>query len=270
MDPHQLVNYYDDNPNAVARYDALHADQTADVAFYVEEAHRNGGPVLEIGCGTGRVTLAVAATGIPIVGLDRSRWMVAMAARKLRRADPTVRTRCRLLRADMRALGFQRPFRQVFLPFRVFQTLASIDEQLTALSEIRRVLAPNGRLVFDVFNPSPELLSTAGAPAELGETGRTIEADGETIREKAVVNYHLETQMLDVTFIYERESDTGGVAARRYESFRMRYFYRYEIEHLLARAGYEVESAYGNWNRESLGSDGEMIWIARPMTKGAP
>jgi ubiquinone/menaquinone biosynthesis C-methylase UbiE len=73
-------DYYDKTPAAAARYDALHATQIEDTAFYVGEAQNHGAPVLEIGCGTGRVTLAIAEAGVRVVGIDSSAHMLEVAA----------------------------------------------------------------------------------------------------------------------------------------------------------------------------------------------
>lgn len=259
--------YYDETPAAAARYDALHADRTADVAFYVAEARRSGGPVLEVGCGTGRVTLPIAGAGVDIVGLERSPWMLAEAARKARAAAPDVRRRLRLVRADMRAYAFRRPFARVFLPFRVLQAMLEVPDQLAALRRARASLAPAGRLVLDVFDPRYDLLAGAiEAPSPLAETGRSYrEPDGTTVVEKFVRRYEPVRQVLDQTFVYERTDETGRVLDRAFEPLRLRYFFRWEMEHLLARAGFAVEALHGGWDREPFDEHGvDQIWIARP------
>jgi ubiquinone/menaquinone biosynthesis C-methylase UbiE len=86
-------DYYDKTPAAAARYDALHVTQTEDTAFYVEEARNHGSPVLEIGCGTGRVTLAIAEAGVRVVGIDSSAHMLQVAASKRSRVPEEVRKR---------------------------------------------------------------------------------------------------------------------------------------------------------------------------------
>jgi len=78
------------------------------------------------------------------------------------------------------------------------------------------------------------------------------------------VRYDLPAELLDVTFVYERLDRAGVVVAREFEPLRLRYFHRFEIEHLLHRAGYEVEALYGGWKKEPFERNGrEMIWIAR-------
>lgn len=257
-------NYYDKMPSAAERYDRLHAGQVDDVRFYVDAALRGGGPVLEAGCGTGRVTLPIAAAGVAAVGIDRSGPMLACAAAKLREADPGVRARCAFVRADMTAFAFRRPFAQAFIPFRGLQALIEVEDQLAALAAFRDALEPGGRLIFNVFDPRLDILAGADEePGRVHDSDRSY-LDGEAVvLERFTAHYDLVRQVLDLTFIYETMED-GVAVARAFEPLAIRYFHRYEIEHLLVRAGYEIEALYGGWDGEPFEENGqEMIWMAR-------
>ncbi|HKY59846.1 MAG TPA: class I SAM-dependent methyltransferase [Gemmatimonadota bacterium] len=251
------------DPAVAARYDRLLADQVDDVRFYVEEAGREAGPVLEAGCGTGRVTLPIAEAGVRAVGLDRSAPMLEIAEAKRRASRLEVAARCAFVRGDLRRFAFRRPFGQAFLPFRVFQSLLTVPDQLAALASIRAALRPRGRLVFNVLDPRVELLADEGAPVPVRDTGRGYEADGARLRERYTARFSPLEQRLTLTFIYERRTP-DGVVEREFEPVMLRYFHRFEIEHLLTRAGYEVEALYGDWDRGPFAENGqEMIWVAR-------
>jgi SAM-dependent methyltransferase len=250
--------------DAAARYDALHAGRVADVAFYAREAAA-GGRALEVGCGTARVALAAAEAGAEVVGLERSPALLSVAAAKRALAPPAVRGRLALVRADMRTYAFCRGFERVLMPFRVFQSMLGVRDQLAALAAAREALAPGGRLVLDLFDPRLDLLAeAAGGPAPLTGTGRGYrDARGEW-REKVAARYDLDAQIVDMTYVYERIGAGGAVAERSFERLRVRYFTRREFEHLLARAGYEVEALYGGWDGGGPDEEGEdMIWIAK-------
>ena len=257
--------------SAAERYDALHADRTADVAFYAREAAAVDAPVLEVGCGTGRVSLAIAAAGVDVTGLDRDPSLLALAAAKAAASSPTgrpagsVAAQLALVCADMRAYAFRRAFAAVMMPFRVFQSMLTVPHQLAALAAARAALAPGGRLVLDLFDPRIDLLAEAAeGPAPLADTGRSFEDAHGRWRERVAARYDLESQIVDLTYVYEREAEGDPPSGRSFERLRVRYFTRWEFEHLLARAGYEVEALYGGWEGGPPTPEGEdMIWIAR-------
>lgn len=260
------IDHYADAGFDAVRYDAIHAGQTRDVAFYVGEASRACGPVLEVGCGTGRVTFPIATAGVPVTGLDLSAPMLEIAARKKRGAPPAIRERIDFVRADARAFAFRQRFSRVFAPFRSLQAFLTVHDQLAALRSARDVLGPEGRLVFDIFTPDPESVAAASETASpLEETGRSF-VDGrvETV-ERASVGFDPAGQVAELEYAYERWDDGGGLLDRSFETFRIRWFHRYELEHLLARAGFAVETVWSGWERGPLGGVGEdEVWVARP------
>ena len=125
-----------------------------DVGFYTALATEHGGPVLELGCGTGRVLLPTARAGVEITGLDLSDGMLSACRSKLAGEAPDVQGRAHLHRGDMRSFGLGRRFGLVTIPFRPFQHLLTVEDQMACLACAHRHLAPGGVLALDVFNPS--------------------------------------------------------------------------------------------------------------------
>lgn len=248
-----------------ARWDAFHADRVDDVAFYVEEARRSGGPVLEAACGTGRVALAIAGAGIDVAGFDADPARVARAEAKRRTARPPGRAAFWV--ADLRAPGARgAAYERVLIPFRGLQSLLTTADHVAALEAAARVLRPDGRLVFDVHDPDPALLADAAeGPTPLEPTGREVVAeDGVRVVERFTRRYDPRAQVIEQTFVYERTDSAGRVLAHAYEPLSVRVLFRFEIEHLLARTGYEIEALHGGWRREPYDATGEdMVWIAR-------
>src|SRR5829696_4325661 len=117
-------NTYDDYASIAELYDhvTLYRDRS-DVPFFVEEAVASGGPVLEIGCGTGRVLIPTARAGATIVGLDFSEKMLGLCRAKLSREPADVQSRVRLVRGDMRDFSLGECFHLATIPFRPFQHL---------------------------------------------------------------------------------------------------------------------------------------------------
>ena len=138
-----IAEFYDHVPRYATR---------ADVDFYVQAAAASGGPVLELGCGTGRILIPTARAGIEIVGLDAAAGMLDACRQRLQSEQPAVRERVRLHQGDMRHFDFGSRFRLVTIPFRPFQHLVTVEDQLACLGAIRHHLVPGGRLVFDCFN----------------------------------------------------------------------------------------------------------------------
>jgi SAM-dependent methyltransferase len=236
-----------------------------DVGFFVEMARQAVGPVLEIGCGTGRVLIPTAQAGVEIVGLDSSPLMLAECRRKLAAEPAEVRSRAELIEADMRRFELGRAFRLVTIPFRPFQYLLTVEDQLACLGSIHRHLVSGGRLVLDVFNPDlARLVSEDYLQESEGEPEFTLPDGRRVIRRDRVVTRDLFQQWQDVELIYYVWHPDGR-EERLVFPFRMRYFFRFELEHLLARAGFAVEEVCADYDKNPYGSKypGELIVVSR-------
>jgi SAM-dependent methyltransferase len=234
-----------------------------DVDFYVDEARTTHGKILELGCGTGRILIPVARLGREITGVDNSSRMLAQCRAALDRETPEIRDKATLLEGDMRELDLASQFSLVMIPFRPFQHLLTVEDQIATLESIHRHLEPGGRLVFDVFNPNLHFLVDETRADEREDTPETPLPDGRSFRRTGrVTAVHVADQYSEVELIYYvRYAD--GTTRRLVQDFPMRWFWRYELEHLLARCGFRVESVFGNFDRSPL-TDGspEMIFIA--------
>ena len=239
-----------------------------DVEFYVDEALVANGPVLELGCGTGRVLIPIARAGVTIDGLDGSPKMLERCRSKLAAASAVVRSRVTLHEGDMRSFELQKKFALVTIPFRPFQHLITVEEQLDCLRCIHSHLVDDGRLILDLFNPSLDMLVNRPLGVEMVEGPPFEMPDGRSItRSFKVSNPDRFAQVNDIELIYDVKHRDGRTE-RQVHSFRMRYFFRYEAEHLLARAGFAVEQLYAGYDRSAYGSTypGELIFIARKVS----
>jgi SAM-dependent methyltransferase len=226
-----------------------------DGAFYLSLAREAAGPVLELGCGTGRVLLAIATAGFPCTGLDDSQAM--LSALRAKRPPPTLR----LVRAPMQDfdLGGDR-FSLIYSAFRAFQHLCTVEDQLACLACVRRHLTPGGVFAFDVFNPRLERIALREEPES--EDVRFAEGGDEVVRHVSV-SRDPGAQVQRVRMRYGRRSAGAGAGEDRVE-FSMRWFYRFEIEHLLARAGFELAALYGDFDRSPFsGASPAIIAVAR-------
>lgn len=239
--------------------------ERADVAFFIEMARASGGPVLEIGCGTGRVLIPTASAGIEIVGLDLSSTMLAICREKLSRESEAVQSKVQLVQADMRQFDLGRTFPLVTMPFRPFQHLLRVEDQVSCLTSIHRHLAHDSRLILDVFNPSLPHLVNPEYLVEFGDEPEFTMPDGRTVlRRTRLLSRDLFNQVLDLELIY-RVTHADGREERLVHRLHMRYFFRFEVEHLLARCGLQVEEVYADYDKSLYGSKypGELIFVAR-------
>jgi SAM-dependent methyltransferase len=258
--------YYD--AATAFRYDAAVPDIAGEVEFYLElaqEAKERGLRTLELTCGTGRVTVPLAKAGIPILGVDISPDMLARARAKSDGID-NVEWR----EGDMRSFDLGEQFGLVMIPVGSFQLLLDTQDQLDCLRCIKQHLAPGGRLAFEIGNPiltqMADLLTTrrgvyARNPARdfvHPETGRRFLSWGTT-------ELHPTKQQYVSRGLYEELDDEDRVIDRVHmKPMAVRYFYRYEQEHLFARAGLEIEALYGDvLKRPYTSTSPDFIWVLR-------
>ncbi len=249
------MDYADASSPLVRHYEADYAalrTPGGDVEFYLEEARRARGACLEFGCGSGRILGPIAEAGIEAWGVDSSEGMLAQARRRLG-------ARATLHLGDMRDIDLGRTFALVTVPFRALSHLLEADDHLRAFRNVRRHLAPGGRLVFDVFQPDPRF--TAQPWPEVLQLER---AEGAArVRRYASGVPHISRQVSEVRMRWEIERE-GGVIDREECLFPMRWFHRFELEHALARAGLRVEAIHGAFDRRPLDDESkEMIFVAR-------
>ena len=234
-----------------------------DVAFFVEMARAAGGPVLEIGCGTGRVLIPTARAGIEITGLDLSPSMLAVCRQSLDQEPTEVQSRVQLVEGDMRDFDLDREFALVTLPFRPFQHLTSVEDQIACLRMIHQHLTLDGKLALDLFNPSIPLLADPARSEEFGDEPEFTMSDGRRVLRRArITAREYFNQVQDTELIYYVTHPDGRVE-RLVHGFPMRYLFRFEAEHLLARCGFEVEALYADYSRSPYGSKypGELIFV---------
>jgi len=249
-------------------YDALYTDYKEDIPFYVEEARGAGSPVLELACGTGRVAIPTAEAGIELVGLDSSPAMLEQFRARLPLLAAEVRDRITLHQADMRDydLGAER-FTLVTCPFRAFLHLLTIEDQLAALHNAYRHLRPGGRLALNFFNPSVTVIARClsthwSALRPIQEYIHPV--SGNTVIVHLTSQHDVAEQIIRDFRIEDEIDGDGRVLQRTYKTLTVRWIYRYEFEHLLARCGFEVEALYGDFDRRPFAQDlDELIWIAR-------
>lgn len=235
-----------------------------DIDYYVDLAEKIGGPVLELGCGTGRVLVPVAQTGCEITGLDPSSAMLDICRKRLKEEDKDLRKRVTLIDGDMRKFNLGQKFSLITTPFRSFQHLETVKDQLKTLENIHHHLKDNGVFVLDLFNPSMKYILDESRREEFGDELQFDLPDGRKVTRKfRNPSVDLVRQLINCEMIYLAEYPDGRTE-RTVHSFKMRYLFRYEAEHLLEMSGFRIMEVLGSFDGSPFGTSwpGELIITA--------
>jgi SAM-dependent methyltransferase len=227
--------------DAIARlYDPWSASVTEDVDFYVEEARAVGGLVVELGVGTGRIAIPIAAAGVHVIGVDSSRGMLDLCAERGHETGVSELLDLRL--GDLRDPPVTERVALVLCPFRSYLHLLTEADRLRALAAAYRMLLPAGRLVFDVFAPGAD---------DIAETqGRWVEREPQ-IFERA--DWDVDARTLTLSVRGEAGASTMTLA----------WLHPAEWSALLGDAGFEVLDCYGWFDRRPYRGGEDTVWVAR-------
>ena len=259
---------YQDFPFSVEFYDYVpYTASLTDIGFFLEYAARLDGPVLDLGCGTGRVLLPLARRGHRVTGLDISQLMLRRCREKLAAEPEPIREQVRLVEASMHSFALEEKFDLIFSAFRSFQILTSLEHEFSCLRCVHEHLEDDGRLILGLFDPHLPYLIDKSRQQEWGEDAPFRLPDGRvvTLRNRNP-GTDLARQIIDCELIYYVEHQDGR-RERLVQAFQLRYFFRYEMEHLLARAGFELEEVFGDYDRSPFGArqPQEMVLVARKV-----
>ncbi len=238
-----------------------------DSGFFVECAVKAGGPVLDLGCGTGRVLIPMAQAGIEAVGLEAEPAMLDICRKKLEGEPVEVRERITLLQGDMANFDLDRKFSLIMIPFRSFHHMMTPEAQLSCLECVHRHLADDGIFVLDIFNPYlPYLIDDWYLEEQEPESDFVMPDGRKVVRKSRIVTRDLVNQTLGREIVYY-VTYPGGREERKVGEFGVRYIFFFEAQHLLARAGFCVDTIYFDYNKSSLISNEpeEFIFVANKI-----
>jgi SAM-dependent methyltransferase len=227
--------------DAIARlYDPWSHSVTEDVPFYVAEARKAGGPIVELGVGTGRIAVPTARVGVPVIGIDSSAGMLEVCRRYAEEEGVTELLDLRL--GDLASPPVSERVRLVTCPFRSYLHLPDHDARVGALSAARELLVPRGRLIFDAFAPlEDDILATHA---------RWIEREPQ-IFERADWDEAKRTLTLSVRC-------PGGET-----TMRLAWISAREWRATLEEAGFEVERCYGWFDYRPYRDGEDFVFVAR-------
>ncbi len=247
-----------------ALYDWEYRHRRQDVAFYRMLANERPGPILDLGCGTGRLTLPLARDGHHVVGLDAAPAMLARARMRLRRASRIVSGRCLLVRADLRALPLVGYFPLAIAAFHTVQHLVDDRDLVSLFRNVRRLIEPDGWFAFDVFFPDPRWLARP-SNREFDRTTFRHPTTGQRLAYTAAHRLDETRRALHMMFRYRPVGD-DGLSIGRSRTVRLchRQLPPRDVKALLRRSGLKILARWGGFNGEPLTEDRDALGSARP------
>jgi len=241
-------------------YDLEYGDIAEDIPFYIEYAKRQGSPVLELGCGTGRVLIPIAKSGVEVLGIDTSRRMLAIAKSKISALNKNVAAMITLCLSDMRKFSFTKKFNLIIIPFSTFLFMKTKRDKEKTLRRIREHLSDNGLLIIHTFAPNYNLL----AQSSTVKFKRIIHKEsGKPVDVITFSQYDHEKQLIHVTKMFDIRHPNGSLK-RTVQRFTICYIFRYEMEHLLEKEGFKIVDVFGTFDKKPYNyKSGTMIFIVK-------
>lgn len=248
-------------------YDLLHADLTEDVGFVLALAGRAEGPVLELGCGTGRLLLPLARAGYDVTGVDISAAMLERARERVAEAGEAVGRRVTLVEDDV--TSFELAQKEYGLVLFSYNTFLHFDPSsaVAACRAARRHLRPGGVLFIDVINP----LLMAHTPNDRFLTLERTLSDpetGNTVLVLASNRVDEAAQILSITWVYDATTAAPGPVHRTVAEVQYHYYFPHQMELIFEESGFSLEAVYGAYNERAFDEESERLLLLarRPVT----
>jgi len=234
-----------------------------DAEWYRRKAAECGGPVLELGAGTGRITLGIAREGVAVHALDADRPMLDRLRRKLDDEPAAVRERVTVTVGDMRAFTLDERFALAIAPFRTFLHNLTEDDQLACLMRVREHLRPGGCFAFNVFHPSLEFMARyTGAFAGLWRlVGTFPRADGGCVVRSECTRYDTVRQRVESDHRYEEYDADATLTRTSLQRLEIAYLYPPDIRRLLTQAGFLSVRIAGGFDGRPFENDTDELVI---------
>jgi SAM-dependent methyltransferase len=240
------------------QYDREHLGDDEDIGFYLSLSRRLAPrKVLELGCGTGRITLPLAQLGFDVIGVDNQREMLQKAEQRRLQAAPEIRQRLQFIEGDMRTWSAGCDFDLILIPASSITHVLSLEDQLAVWKTCHDNLRRGGRLLVEATMPN-----MASFAVEI-DIDNINESDGTRLIRRKTTRYLSHEQRAQIRFMYEKYQDGRGVETFL-DDFESHVFFPRELRLLFSHTGYEVEETFGDYRGRALKADSPvMIMIGR-------
>ena len=249
-----VARYYDEAYGA--------KNDLQDVAMFEGFARQYGGPILEIGCGTGRVLIPIAKMGIEIDGVDLSDSMLSVLREKLIIGN----FKSRIQQGDMRSFKLGRKYKLITIPFRSLQHMITADDKLSALQRIKEHLAPEGRLIFDVASPNYESLTSGFGQEYLDSEWRSLSEGGKTVRMFFRRDGYRKIDQVMLGTLLFRVYEGEHIIREEEQSLEMHFFSLPELEGYFRASGLRIEQSFGSYDLKPLDENAsQMVFVLKAI-----
>jgi SAM-dependent methyltransferase len=234
-----------------------------DAEWYRARARELGGPVLELGAGTGRITLQLARDGAAVHALDADEGMLDALRAKLAAEPFEVRDRVVVIAGDMRTFRLAERFPLIISPFRAFLHNLTEEDQLTCLNRVREHLTPGGRFAFNVYHPSLEYMAhhTGALTGVWRWAGTFSRSDGGCVVRSEATRYDTPRQRVHALHRYEEYGPDGTLARTVIHRLELAYLYPPDVRRLLTQAGFRSVQIYGGFEGRPFANDTDELAI---------
>ena len=247
-------------------YDVVHTGVPGEAEFYVGQAVRMNGDTLELGCGTGRLCIPMAMSGVNVVGMDNSKGMLRRCREK-KRAIGKTSGRLKVVEGDMRDFELGRTFDLIVMAYRTFMHLLTSEDQRRCLDCVFRHLSPGGTFIVSLWAARPSHLMglLSFAPRLQVFAGRYAPPDGEGCLTHYVSTWCDESsQLIEEEHLIHEVNPTGDVVHTSSMPMRRRWTTPKEMDEMLKGHGFHIEALFGDFDCNVFTEEStEMIWVAR-------
>ena len=247
-------------------YDLIHDGLPGDQEFYLAQALRLGGEILELGVGSGRLALPMASLGLHVTGVDDSPAMLDACRNKIRQMKK-YRSRITLVQSDIARLNLGKTFSCVTMPYRTFMHFLSQEEQRNCFQTVKRHLSEEGEFVFDTWNPSPKIiqaLSKRSAQKHRLEGVYALPGSRRKLVHYCRTTCDIAQQRLTEEHVFHECNAHGTVLRETILPLVRRWIIYDALEKMVRTCGFEVLGVFGDFDGNALSADSvEMIWILK-------
>ena len=229
-----------------------------DIPFYINKVKEYGGPILELACGTGRVTIPIAQNGLSVTGLDLLNTMLKEARRKSKETGVKIEW----IEADMAKFDLNKKFNLILIPGCAFNALLDLKSVEKCLICVKKHLKPNGGFIFDAFNPNLDIL--VRDPSKIYPNAEYQDPDG---RGLVIVKENTKYDKANQILLWRLSYSIADKIISKSKELKLRMFFPQELDAILKYNGFEIDAKYGDFEYTPFDSNPERQIFVCQITK---